>query len=92
MFVALNVTRFRPRVPARWEPWLAPPVGFVAGVVGGVTNVPGTLLVIYFYALGMAKDEFVRSVAVAFLFYKLFRAVLVFLGAPGLWLSIRAGP
>ncbi|MBI4636089.1 MAG: sulfite exporter TauE/SafE family protein [Candidatus Rokubacteria bacterium] len=137
VFVALNVTRFRPRVPARWEGWLAPPVGFVAGVVGGVTNVPSTLLVIYFYALGMAKDEFVRSVSVAFLFYKLFqlgavvyygllgwwllgvsialtglglsafgvglrlqdrldqvafnRAVLVFLGALGLWLSIRAG-
>ncbi len=57
-FVALNATPFTPRVPPHWERWLGPPVGFLAGVMGGLTNVPGTLLVIYFYALGMAKHEF----------------------------------
>src|SRR5207244_7001534 len=57
LFVLLNSTRFSPRVPTAWEPWLAAPVGVVTGIVGGVTNVPGTALVIYFYALGMAKQE-----------------------------------
>jgi uncharacterized membrane protein YfcA len=69
-FVALNATRWSPRVPARWEPWLGPPVGLIAGLVGGLTNVPGTLLVIYFYALGLTKPEFVRAVGVTFVLYK----------------------
>jgi len=70
-FVALNASRFAVRVPVRWEPWLSPPIGLAAGFLGGVTNVPGTLLVIYFSALGLDKHEFVRSVALCFLTYKL---------------------
>lgn len=70
-FVLLNVTRFSPRVSTAQARWLDGPVGFVAGVIGGVTNVPGTPLVMYFYALGMVKDDFVRAVAVTFVLYKL---------------------
>jgi uncharacterized membrane protein YfcA len=82
LFVAANATRFQPRVPAHWEPWLAVPVGLVAGVVGGITNVPGTPLVIYFYALGMAKQEFVRAVSVSFFLYKVVQlAALIWYGA-----------
>lgn len=134
-FVALNATRFSPRVPPRWERWLAAPMGLVAGVVGGVTNGPGTPLVMYFYALGMAKADFVRASALSFVAYKIVqlgavawyglltwpllgislgltvvalagfaaglrvqdrldqrafnRAVLVFLAALGLWLTLR---
>jgi uncharacterized membrane protein YfcA len=69
-FVVLNATRWSPRVRAGWERWLDPVVGFAAGVVGGVTNVPGTPLVMYFYALGLAKVDFVRAVAVTFVLYK----------------------
>ena len=72
-FVALNVTRWTPRVRSGWKWWLDPLVGVVAGVIGGVTNVPGTPLVIYFYALGLPKHEFVRAVAVTFALYKLFQ-------------------
>ncbi|PYM14485.1 MAG: hypothetical protein DMD81_17805 [Candidatus Rokuibacteriota bacterium] len=36
-----------------------------------MTNVYGTPLVIDFYALGMEKQEFVRSVAFSFVVYKL---------------------
>lgn len=70
-FVALNVTRLSPRLPPRWEPWASPVVGFGAGVIGGITNVPGTPLVLYFYALGLAKREFVSAVAFTFVLYKL---------------------
>lgn len=70
-FVALNASGASFHVPARWERWLSPPVGLAAGFLGGVTNVPGTLLVIYFRALGMDKHEFVRSVALCFMIYKL---------------------
>ena len=135
-FVALNATSFSPRLPAASERWLGPVVGFVSGLVGGLTNTPGTALVIFFYALGMSKDEFVRSIALSFVVLKLTqlaavthyglmswglftisvgltavallafyaglkvqdrldqrrfnRAVLIFLGATGLWLVIRS--
>ena len=71
LFVLLNATRWSPRVPRDAARWLEAPVGFAAGVIGGVTNVPGTPLVIYFYALGLGKHEFVRAVAVTFVLYKL---------------------
>jgi uncharacterized protein len=70
-FVALNVMRLSPRLPAGWEPWASPVAGFVTGVVGGITNVPGTPLVLYFYALGLSKHEFVSAVAFTFVLYKI---------------------
>src|SRR5881396_529644 len=51
--------------------------GFVAAVVGGVTNVPGTPLAIYFYALGMSKTDFLASTAFTFLVYKLVQLAAV---------------
>jgi uncharacterized membrane protein YfcA len=81
LFVALNAMRVSPRVAPSWERWLSAPVGLVAGAVGGVTNVPSLPLILYFYALGMEKDEFVRSIAVTFLAYKFVQFVsLVTLG------------
>lgn len=71
VFVTLNVTGLAPQIPARWEPWLSPPAGFVAGLIGGVTNSPATALVLYFHGVGLSKDEFIPSVAFAFFFYKL---------------------
>ena len=76
-FIALNVSGAAFRVPARAERWLSAPVGFAAGFLGGVTNVPGTLLVVYFRALGMEKQEFVRSVALCFMSFKLVQLVSV---------------
>ena len=135
-FVILNVTGLSPKVPAHWERWLSAPAGFVAGLVGGVTNSPATPLVLYFQAIGLGKHDFVASVAFTFIFYKTVqlgavtwyglltqrvlwislgltavgllgfgvglrlqdrleqrsfnRAVLVFLGALGLWLLVRS--
>jgi len=40
------------------------------GVIGGVTNVPGTPLVMYFVALGLAKHGFVAAVSFTFVVYK----------------------
>jgi hypothetical protein len=70
-FVALHATGLSPKVPAHWEPWLSPPAGFVAGVIGGVTNAPATALVLYFHAIGLSKHDFVSAVAFTFFFYKL---------------------
>ncbi len=135
-FVALNATAFSPRLAPRWERPLGPVAGLVSGVVGGLTNTPGTALVMFFYALGLPKEEFVRSIALSFVVLKVVqlgavahfglmswslfqlslgltaiallgfsigltvqdrldqrrfnRAVLVFLGATGLWLVYRS--
>jgi len=71
LFVTLSATGLAPKVPARWEPWLSPLAGFVAGVIGGVTNSPATALVLYFQGIGLSKHDFISSVAFAFFFYKL---------------------
>jgi uncharacterized membrane protein YfcA len=76
-FVALNATRYSPRLPPTWEPWAGPLAGLVAGIVGGVTNVPGTPLAMYFYALGMAKGDFLAATAFTFLVYKLVQLAAV---------------
>jgi len=69
-FALVNSTGLALRVPAAWEPWLSPLVGLVAGVLGGLTNVPGTPMVLYFVALGLDKHDFVRAVAVTFIVVK----------------------
>ena len=100
-FVALDLARVTPRIPRGFERRLAPPVGLVAGVMGGITNSPGTVLALYFVALGMDKREFVRSIALTFLvvkgvqlltlaWYGLFGAHLV-LGTLGLTVASLAG-
>ena len=70
VFVAMNLTRLQPVVPEAWARWLAPPVGVIAGVIGGVTNGPGLPLVMYFYSLRLSKHDFIRSVAFTFVVYK----------------------
>jgi uncharacterized membrane protein YfcA len=76
-FVALNATAFSPRLAPRWERPLGPIAGLVSGVVGGLTNTPGTALVMFFYALGLAKDEFVRSIALSFVALKVVQLAAV---------------
>jgi uncharacterized protein len=66
-YVLLDLTRFSPRVPAHWELRLAAPVGLAAGIMGGITNAPGTAIALYLVALGLDKKEFVRSIAFTFL-------------------------
>ena len=71
VFALLGVVGLTLRVPPRWEPWLSPVAGLIAGLVGGISNVPGTPLVIYFHALGLDKREFLSSVAYTFVVYKI---------------------
>jgi len=69
-YVLLDLAKFSPRVPAGWERWLAAPVGLAAGIMGGITNAPGTPVALYLVALGLEKKEFVRSIAFTFLVVK----------------------
>jgi uncharacterized protein len=69
--VVVSLARPAWRLPPSWEPVASPVAGLVAGVLGGLTNVPGTPLALYFQALGLPKGEFVRGVALTFLALKL---------------------
>jgi uncharacterized membrane protein YfcA len=77
MFVIANVRRLAIRVSPGLERWLAPVVGLAVGVIGGITNAPGTPLVMWFYVLGLDKDEFVRAVSLSFVALKLVQLVAV---------------
>jgi hypothetical protein len=76
-FAAVNASGLRLTVPPAWERWLSPLVGLGAGVLGGLTNVPGTPMVLYFVALGLDKHEFVRAVAVTFIVTKVVQLAAV---------------
>jgi uncharacterized membrane protein YfcA len=83
-YVLLDLTRFSPRVPAHWELRLAAPVGLAAGIMGGITNAPGTAIALYLVALGLDKKEFVRSIAFTFLLVKTVQLVtLIWYGLLG---------
>jgi uncharacterized protein len=69
-FAAITAFGVTLQVPVAWERWLSAPVGVLAGILGGLTNVPGTPMVLYFVALGLDKYEFVRAVALTFIVVK----------------------
>ena len=69
-FAAVNASGVTLQLPVAWERWLSAPVGVLAGILGGLTNVPGTPMVLYFVALGLDKYEFVRAVALTFIVVK----------------------
>jgi uncharacterized membrane protein YfcA len=71
VLVAVNASRLSLSVRPGWEWFLSPCVGLIGGVFGGITNVQGPPLVLYFYALGLEKGEFVRSISISFFVYKL---------------------
>ena len=90
-YVLLDLARFSPRVPAHWELRLAAPVGLVAGIMGGITNAPGTPIALYLVALGMEKKEFIRSISFTFLVVKGFQLVtLVWYGLLGWQLALAS--
>src|SRR2546426_1270859 len=70
-FVALNATRFSPRLPPAWEPWAGPLAGFVAGGRGGGADVAAPAPGVDFFAAGMSEAGFLASPAVTLLLYKL---------------------
>ncbi|MGP1256186.1 MAG: sulfite exporter TauE/SafE family protein [Kiloniellales bacterium] len=65
-FGLLNLSNPSFRLEARGELWLAPPVGFSAGLLGGLSNFFGPPLVIYLVALKLPRETFVAAVGFAF--------------------------
>ena len=77
LFVAVSASGRSPHVPRVRERWVSPLVGLAVGVIGGVTNVHGTPLVMYFVALRLAKPEFVAAVSFTFMVTKVVQLAAV---------------
>jgi uncharacterized membrane protein YfcA len=54
-------------VARRSEPWLGPPVGFVSGVIGGMSTLFGPLLAVYVVGLRLPRDDFVKAISLLYL-------------------------
>ncbi|MFC1609510.1 sulfite exporter TauE/SafE family protein [Myxococcota bacterium] len=57
----------------RWPPWTAPPVGALAGLLGGMFGTGGPPVILYYQLGGMAKSAFRGSLMTIFLFVSLVR-------------------
>ena len=62
--VGLTAPRFR--VPRQMEYWLSPVIGFVTGLIAGATGVFVIPAVPYLNSLGLAKDELIQTLGLAF--------------------------
>jgi uncharacterized protein len=67
VYVAINVTRFRPRISDAAAPWLAPPTGLLSGLLTGTTGSVGIPIALYLQARGVDKENFLRALALTFL-------------------------
>jgi len=53
-------------VPPPAEPWLGPPVGIVAGILGGMSTLFGPPLAIYVVGLRLPRDTFVKAISILY--------------------------
>jgi uncharacterized protein len=78
LYALSGFTPFDVRVPARQEPWLGPAMGAMTGIVTGATGVFVIPAVPYLQAIGLAKDELIQALGLAFTVSTLALAANVF--------------
>jgi len=61
VFVTVNLTRWRPRIPESQDSGYQTGAGIIAGIMGGLTSVWAPPLAVYLAAKDVTKDEFVRA-------------------------------
>lgn len=66
LYVLTNLARLEILIPPRWEKPLAPPLGFIAGVLCGATGSLAAIVVPYLQGLRVTKDEFIQAVGFTF--------------------------
>jgi len=66
VFGVLNLANPRLTVPERAQRWLPAPVGFGAGLLGGLSNFFGPPIVMYLVALKLPREAFVATTGLAF--------------------------
>ena len=85
------------RLGRRAERWLGVPIGFLAGVLGGMTTFFGPPLIMFLFALNLDKDEFVGTISTVYLCAAVpLAAALGMFGFMGpreyLWSTVAAAP
>ncbi len=66
VFGAVNLANPRFTLGRAQERWVSPPVGFGAGLLGGLSNFFGPPIILYFVALRLPRETFVAAVGLAF--------------------------
>lgn len=85
------------RLGRRAERWLGVPIGFLAGVLGGMTTFFGPPLIMFLFALNLDKDDFVGTISTVYLCAAIpLAAALGMFGFMGpreyLWSTVAAAP
>lgn len=79
VFSILQMVPMRFVVSPAQERWLNPLMGLLGGVLAGVSGVYGPVLILYFIALRLPKDEFVAALS-----------LMYFVGSVALYLALAA--
>ncbi len=66
VFATFQMLPIKFDISPRAERWIGPPVGALSGLIGGISNLFGPPLIMYFVALKLPKDDFVGSIAMFF--------------------------
>ena len=98
--LAFAVSAYFPRhlrISRRAERWLGVPIGFFAGVLGGMTTFFGPPIIMFLFALNLDKDEFVGTISTVYLCAAVpLAAALGMFGFMGpqeyFWSSVAAAP
>jgi uncharacterized membrane protein YfcA len=65
-FSALQLTPFRLQIAPESEVWMTPLVGFLGGVIGGLTTFFGAVIAMYLIVLKMERDEFIGAIGLIY--------------------------
>ena len=66
VYSLVNLFALRFRIPAGHEAWYSPGVGLLSGLLTGLTGSVGGPVAIYFQALGLDRETFLRAVSLSF--------------------------
>jgi uncharacterized membrane protein YfcA len=86
----LGLSKVRFHVRPRAEPWLAPIIGFVTGIISAATSVFVVPVLPYYQAIGLEKDELVQTLGLSFTVSTL--ALAAVLARYGMFQTSIAGP
>jgi uncharacterized protein len=70
VILAVVVMAFKPKlsIDGRKESWTSAGIGFLSGMLGGVSTLTGPVIMTYLLALNLKKNEFVSAISVIYFF------------------------
>jgi uncharacterized protein len=70
VILAVALMAFKPtlKIDAKRELWSSALIGFVSGILGGISSLTGPIIITYLMALNLKREEFVGGVSVIYFF------------------------